>query len=239
MNVIETTAPISIDNLKQYFTDKTTVFVINYKDSTLKGAKLLTYLSNLDIPCDINFENCSSSDCFDMLKEYLNSSMIVNVASLERVIINILHQAKGLVPVTDKEFIEDNKEILNKWISKLESLTLYNMYIVKDDAFKEFVDSFPVDETKEMVGVNFISLLKHKSFYSLYRNTDQKQLKFYSHYFNEYVFKGKNLFSYWANENNPLFLLTYGIAEGLVKDNEYVEMKNKTIQELKNVSPVQ
>jgi len=33
--------------------------------------------------------------------------------------------------------------------------------------------------------------------------------------------------------------LTYGIAEGLVKDNEYVEMKNKTIQELKNVSPVQ
>ncbi len=174
-----------------------------------------------------------------MLKEYLNSSMIVNVATLERTIINILHQTKGLVPIIDKEFIEENKEILNKWISKLESLTLYNMYIVKEDAFKEFVDSFPIDETKEMVGVNFISLLKHKSFYSLYRNMDQKQLKFYSHYFNEYVFKGKNLFSYWANENNPLFLLTYGIAEGLVKDNEYVEMKNKTIQELKNVSPVQ
>jgi hypothetical protein len=34
-------------------------------------------------------------------------------------------------------------------------------------------------------------------------------------------------------------LLTYGIAEGLVKENEYVEMKNKTIQEFKDVSSVQ
>lgn len=239
MNVIETTAPISIDNLKHYFTDKSTFFLINYKESQLKGAKLLTYLSNLDIPCDIDFKDCSTSECFDMLKEYLNSSMIVNVAALERAIIGCLHQAKGLVSVVDKEFIEDNKEILNRWISKLESLTLYNMYIVKDEAFKEFVDSFPVDETKEMVGVNFVSLLKHKELYSLFTNTNQDNLKFYSHYFNEYVFKGKNLFSYWANENNPLFLLTYGIAEGLIKNDEYIEMKNKTIQEFKNVSPVQ
>lgn len=239
MNVIETTAPISIDNLKHYFTDKSTFFLINYKESQLKGAKLLTYLSNLDIPCDIDFKDCSPPECFDMLKEYLNSSMIVNVTALERAIIGCLHQSKGLVPVIDKEFIEDNKEILNKWISKLESLTLYNMYIVKDEAFKEFVDSFPVDETKEMVGVNFVSLLKHKELYSLFTNTNQDNLKFYSHYFNEYVFKGKNLFSYWANENNPLFLLTYGIAEGLIKNDEYIEMKNKTIQEFKNVSPVQ
>jgi hypothetical protein len=36
------------------------------------------------------------------------------------------------------------------------------MYAIKDNPFKEFVDSFPVDDTKEMSGVNFISLLKHK-----------------------------------------------------------------------------
>ncbi len=239
MNVVETTAPVSIDNLKKYFTDKTTFFVINYKDSTLKGSKLLTYISNLDIPCDISFKDCSNEECFDMIKDYLNTSMIVNVPSLENAVIAILHQTKGLMPVIDKEFIEQNREILNKWISKLESLTLYNMHIIKDDAFKQFVDSFPVDDTKEMNGVNFISLLKHKNLYSFFQNTNQNSLKFYSHYFNEYVFKGKNLFSYWANENNPLFLLTYGIAEGLVKENEYVEMKNKTIQEFKDVSSVQ
>jgi hypothetical protein len=238
MNIVETTAPISIDNLKKYFSDKTTFFVIDYKNSTLKGTKLLTYLSNLDVPCDINFKNCSETDCLGMIKDYLHTAMIVNILSLEKAVIGILHQAKELVPVSNKQFVEQNKEILDKWISKLESLTLYNMYIVKDETFKEFVDSFEVDESNELIGVNFISLLKHKSFYSFYSNTDQKRLKFYSRYFNDYMFKGKNMYSYWANENNTLFLLTYGVAEGIVTGSSYNSAKQKTIEELKNVASV-
>jgi hypothetical protein len=238
MNIVETIAPISIDNLKKYFTDKTTFFVINYKDSTLKGTKLLTYLSNLDVPCDIDFKGCSETDCFEMIKDYLHTAMVVNISSLEKAVIGILHQAKDLAPVSDKQFIEDNQEILGKWISKLESLSLYNMHIVKDETFKEFVDSFEIDESKELIGVNFISLLKHRNFYSFYGNMDQKRLKFYSHYFDDYMFKGKNMYSYWANENNPLFLLTYGIAEGLVTGVSYNTAKQKTIEELANATPV-
>jgi hypothetical protein len=239
MNIVETTAPISIDNLKKYFTDKTTFFVINYKNSLLKGTKLLTYLSNLDIPCDINFKDCSTDECFSIIKDYLHTSMIVNIPSLEKTTIAILHQVKQLCAIHDKEFIEQNKEILDKWISKLESLTLYNMYIVKDETFKEFVDSFQIDESEELVGVNFISLLKRKDFYSFYKNTKQENLKFYSHYFKDYMFKGKSMYSYWANENNPLFLLTYGVAEGIVTGDSYNLAKQKTIKELKNVAPVQ
>jgi hypothetical protein len=238
MNIVETIAPISLDNLKKYFNDKTTFFVINYKDSSLKGTKLLTYLSNLDIPSDIDFSGCSGDECYDMIKEYLHSSMIVNVHTLESSVINILHQAKQLVPLQDKEFIEQNKDILNKWISKLESLSLYNMHIISDDMFKEFVSSFETDDSSELDGVNFISLLKHQNFYSFYNNTDKNSLKFYTHYFNDYMFKGKNMYSYWANENNPLFLLTYGIAEGAVEGDSYNSHKQKTIEELENVTSV-
>jgi hypothetical protein len=238
MNIIETTAPISIENLKKYFNDQTTFFVIDYKNSSLKGTKLLTYLSNLDIPSDINFTGCSSDECFDMIKEYLNSTMIVNIPALESAVINILHQTKNLVQVTDKEFIDDNKEILDKWISKLESLSLFNMHIIGNGIFEEFVSSFEVDTSSELIGVNFISLLKNEHFYSFYNNTDKKSLKFYTHYFNDYMFKGKNMYSYWANENNPLFLLTYGISEGIVEGNSYNSHKQKTIEELENVTPV-
>lgn len=238
MNIIETVAPISIENLKKYFTDKTTFFVIDYKNSTLKSTKLLTYLSNLDIPCDINFKDCSNEEFFGVIEDYLNTTMLLNIPSLEKATISILHQTKELVPALDKEFIEKNKEILNKWISKLESLTLYNMYIVKDETFKEFVDGFEVDESNELIGINFISLLKCRDFYSFYKNTKQENLKFYSHYFNDYMFKGKNMYSYWANENNPLFLLTYGIAEGIVTGESYNLAKQKTIEEFKNVAPV-
>lgn len=238
MNFVETVAPISIENLKKYFTDKTTFFVINYKDSTLKGAKLLTYLSNLDIPCDIDVKGCTEEECYELIKEYLNSTMIVNIPSLEKAVTNILHQAKGLVEKQDSKFIEDNNEIINKWISKLESLSLYNMYIVGDENFKSFVESFEKDDSSDLIGVNFISLLKNGYFYSFFGNTDQRSLKFYTHYFNDYMFKGKNMYSFWANENNPLFLLTYGIAEGMITGESYNSAKQKTIEELANATPV-
>jgi len=238
MNIVETIAPITLDNLKKYFSDKSTFFVIKYKDSSLKGTKLLTYLSNLDIPSDIDFTGCSSEECYEMIKDYLHSTMIVNINTLESAVINILHQVKQLAPLHDNEFIEQNKDILNKWILKLESLSLYNMHIIENDMFKEFVSSFETDSSSELTGVNFISLLKHENFYSFYNNTDKNSLKFYTHYFNDYMFKGKNMYAYWANENNPLFLLTYGIAEGVIEGNSYNLHKQKTIEELENVTSV-
>ena len=198
MNIVETVAPISIDNLKKYFTDKTTFFVIDYNQSSLKGSKLLTYLSNLDVPCDISFSGCSEEDCYNLIKEYLHSTMIVNIPSLERSVNSILHQRKELTTLLDSKFIEENSEILDKWISKLESLSLYNMYIVGDEKFRKFVDGFERDNSSDLIGVNFISLLKNEYFYSFFGNTDQRNLKFYEHYFNDYMFKGKNMYSYWA-----------------------------------------
>ena len=152
MNIVETVAPISIDNLKKYFTDKTTFFVIDYNQSSLKGSKLLTYLSNLDVPCDISFSGCSEEDCYNLIKEYLHSTMIVNIPSLERSVNSILHQRKELTTLLDSKFIEENSEILDKWISKLESLSLYNMYIVGDEKFRKFVDGFERDNSSDLIG---------------------------------------------------------------------------------------
>lgn len=237
MNFVETVAPISIENLKKYFTDKTTFFIINYKDSTLKGAKLLTYLSNLDIPCDISFKGCSDKECMDMIKDYLHTTMIVNIPTLERTVISVLLQAKGIIQVIDTEFIPNNKEILDKWISKLESLTLYNMYSI-GDSFKEFVTSFETDDSSDLVGVNFISLLKHEHFYPFYSKVDKENLRFYTHYFNDYMFKGKNLYAYWANENNPMYILTSGIADGQITGESYSSVTKQTLEELTNATPI-
>jgi hypothetical protein len=138
----------------------------------------------------------------------------------------------------DVEFIKSNKEILDKWISKLESLSLYNKHIIGNKAFEEFVSSFEKDYSSELIGVNFVSLLKHEHFYTFYNNIDKHSLKFYTHYFDDYMFKGKNIYSYWANENNPLFLLTYGISEGIVNGDSYNSHKEITIKELENVTSI-
>jgi len=238
MNIIKTAAPIAIEDLKKYFTDKTTFYVINYADSKLKGSKLITYLSNLDLPVDIDLTNSTTEDCYLLLKDYMNSPMLVNIHSLEYFVMSVLREAKGLSDVAPhKHFIEEHKDLITIWINKLDSLTLFNMYIINSDETKKFAESFPKNDTDDITGVNFISLLKHEDFYTLYNKVDKSSLKFYTKYFNEYMFKGKNLYSFWANKNNPMFLLTFAIGNGL-NSQDYIKAKQETIQGMQNATSV-
>ena len=238
MNLVSTIVPISIEDLKKYFTDKSVYYIINYKDSKLKGAKLLTYLSNLDISCDIDLSNLTLQETYELLDEYLKTSMIVNIPSLEFLAMDVLKECKGLTAeVTHRDFILEHKDLLQTWITKLDSLTLFNMSVISDNHFEEFTKQFPTSEDQDLIGVNFVSLLKHQEFYDFYKKVDTTNLKFYTRYFKDYMFKGKSLYSFWANENNPLFLLTYGIAEGLVDPQQYNEAKRQTIEE-SNVTPI-
>ena len=210
-NVIKTIAPIAIEDLKKYFLDKSITYDIDYTNSKIKGTKLLTYISNLDIPCDISFTDKHEQE--ELLKEYLNSSVLCSIPSLEILTINLLLEYKeiyieNLIPY--KNFITDNLEIIKQWESKLDSLTLYNMYIVNSPEMQEFAKGFPEDDTEDLTGINFLSILKHQDFFIYYGKIKESNLKFYTKYFNEYIFKGKNLYSYWATENNPLFLISFG-----------------------------
>jgi len=239
MNIVETTAPISIEYLKKYFIDKNTLYIIDYKQSQLKSNKLMTYLSNLEIPCDIKLNELDTVELYELVKSYMETTMIVNLKSLELFVIHLILETKGLLKEEcHKDFIEANKELIDSWISKLDSLTLYNMFSVDNDEFKSFVKQFPEDDTDSVHGINFVSLLENKEFYDIYIKIDQNKLKFYSKYFQEYMFRGKNMYSYWANENNSLFLLTYGISSGVINTEQYISSKKQDIQELSNATSV-
>lgn len=233
MEIINTTAPIAIEELKKYFVNKETFFVIDYENSDLKGQKLLTYLGNLDLPIDIvNFD-------LNLVQDYFLSTNLVSIPSLEEIAISILFEFKKISETNDyQEFIETNNEILELWKSKLDSLTLYNLYTIQTSDFQNYVESFPKNNTNDLKGINFISLLKNESFFEWFKIIDEDTLSFYETYFNDYMFKGKNLYTYWANENNPMFLLTRGIASGDVIGKDYFEAKTKSIEELKDVTLV-
>jgi len=234
MNVIETTAPIAIDDLKHYFENKETSYLIDYEKSTLRGEKLLVYLSNLEIPCDIKFNSIELFD--ELLKDYLKTNVIVKIPSLEQGTIDLLLQYNKIDPPVDNDIIEEVEEDLKVWSSKLKSLTLYNMYTLNVEGAKEWIKEFPEDNTSSTEGINFVSLLDNFDVYRIFEKIDQSELKYYSEYFEKYMFKGKNLFSFWANENNPMFLLTYSISENTIDLDEYIKARNNTIQELMDVS---
>jgi len=238
MQVIETIAPISLDHLKVYFTDKETLFKINYADSELKEDKLFVYLSNLELPCDLVFS--SDEEVMAAVKSYLHFSHILSVPILENLTISLLLQFKGIGEdkIWPEEFLNENSAILNSWVQKLESLTLYNLYTVDLEDLKDYVKTFKEDNTSSTEGINFVSLLKNPNFYMFYNSIDENNLTYYSTYFEEYMFKGSNLYSYWANENNPMFMLTWSIVSGELNYKEYFESIKNDEQELAlSVSP--
>ena len=220
MNVINTVAPIPIEELKKYFVDPDTKFLINYKESKLKGSKLLTYLSNLDIPADIDLAGSENQEFFELLKSYFESPFLLNVELLEESAIEVLLTRKNILVKNEySKFIEENTEIIDKWVSVLESLLVYNISIINEPQIKQSLSSFEIVPGQDLVGINFVNLIKHEHFYLFYDMIDHSQLKYYQGYFDDYMFKGKNLYTYWAHENNPLFLISFGIAEGVeIKD---------------------
>ena len=218
MNIVNTQAPISIDNLKLYFADRSIQFNIDYAASKIQGEKLLIYFSNLDIPVDLVIDK-KSDHFFPLLKTYFELSLVVSIPALEMAAIELLLAKKEIIDCQGfyDSFIEENEEIISKWESVLESLTLYNLKIVNGNIFEDFISKFPI-ENADNKGVNFVSLLKHEVFYLFYHKIDEMKLKNYHNLFTEQMFKGKNLYSFWANGNNPLFLLTFGIASGLIEN---------------------
>ena len=140
MNIVETTAPIDLQELKLFFSDKETFYMIHYEDSTLQGTKLLTYLGNLEIPCDIGFTTQEGFD--EMTKHYLEANFIVDIPILKERVTELLLQMKGLVEPTEKEFIYANVDILKSWAKKLDSLSLYNLYTVNSVEFKDMLNHF-------------------------------------------------------------------------------------------------
>lgn len=221
--IIMVTAPLGIEDLKKYFTDKETKFLIDYENSKLQGESLLVYLSNLEIPCDIKI---GESDLFELASHYLKFTQILNIDVLENVLIDILLIYKKLPVIVDQcypciaKFIEDHREELKNLTSKLDSLTLYNMYIIQDDDLKKFVTDHPEDPTDDIKGINFVSLLKNKRFFYYYNSVETDNLKYYSKYFNDYMFGGKGMYSFWAHENNPMFILTWGISADTLNGTE-------------------
>jgi len=215
MNIIETVAPIAIEKLKEYFNDKQKIFLVDYDNSNLKNEKFLIYLSNLDLPCDLIFDK-NKEDHQNLLMNYLKTKNIISIPSLEKEFLNIFLEIKGISNFGYKDFIEKNKEELNKILKLLESMSLYNFYCVNSETFKKDIES-KEHKSCDDLGYNFVNLFKYEDFNLLFENMKSNELFFYEDFFKEYMFKGKNLYYYWANNNNPLFLMTWGIANGLAE----------------------
>ena len=203
--IVETVAPIPLDVLKRKFTEDIE-FHIDYENSRLKGKVLITYLSNLKIKCRLILNDRETT--LLLIQEYLNIPVLVDMPDLADHAMNMLldYTGKPSTVVGDLvEFYTFNREILNTWVRRLYSMPLFAMYCMGDQ-YHEYVEGFPKDEEDNIAGINFVNLLRHPLFAVMLEGVEEDQYTWNPVFFKEYIFQGNNLFHYFADRNNPLFM---------------------------------
>lgn len=222
--VVETTVPISLENLKKNFEGDGVTYLIDYKNSKLDPFVLITYLSNLEIDFRLKIE--SIDETLELLVAYLNSPTLIYIPDLVDSVLEVLLSYKGIennltIDLTD--FFEENKEILDVWVRRLDAMLLFALYSINDDKIKDEITKFPVNTDDSMVGCNFVHLFRTEGFEALYMKVDERNLEFYPNLFDKYVFKGNNLFYHWSHENNVINLLVTTIALGEFDVDQFIK----------------
>lgn len=240
---LRTKAPISTHDLKRKFKENIQ-FVIDYDESTYKGKVFLTYLSNLDANCKVVFNTPQSK--LELLKEYLHSTLLVNFPEMENMAMQVLLEAsgkEGFIEFDPWEFINSNTEIIEKWLRCIQSLPVFALWC--NDAHRDLVNEYPEDDDTSLAGINFVKLIKHENFPILIADIPYENLCWNKFFFESYVFAGDNLFTYFQEKNNPLFLFAVATEhEESMKNIVGAGLKTLTslkdsIKEISNVPSVQ
>lgn len=231
----DVTVPLKVEELKNFIEKKDKFYLINYKNSELRDGIFLNYISNLDLPCEIVLKDSSYEEKANLLAAYLSSKNIVNIESLACNIANTLLEFRGIDtsdvftdPALNKEetqrFIKENEEQIIRWEQFLESTVVFALYIMKElDKENDIKSQVPHIDDSNYVGLNVVSLMKVPIFMELFFLTGtRRELSFFTRQFEEYMFKGANLFHYYHSENNPVYGLMLAKFEGVV-DNELLD----------------
>ncbi|MCY1272364.1 hypothetical protein D9M68_17630 [compost metagenome] len=202
--VIETTATIPMDLLKRKFKENV-VFVIDVDNSRIKGNMLITYLTNLKLNCELKFGSIESA--LELLTAYLNMPAMAHLPEMEDLAMNIMLAAYGkdhFCQFDPTEYIRENAEIIDVWLRRLCALPAFALHC--HPSTKELAKNYPLDEDHELHGINYVQLIKHELFPLFIQNFEEADMSYNEMLFNKYCFGGSNLFDYFANTNNPLFI---------------------------------
>jgi len=225
--VKEVNVPMQLSEIKDYLENENIKYIVNYKKSELKDAIFLTYLSNLDIPADINMEGTSYLDKETLLVKYMTTrmnyyseSVLLNIASILLEYRNIntsnIISNTWFKPEERTEFIKKNEEMLKKWESFLESSILFAYKSTMEESEVEaFKSDYKIIEDKDIVGSNIVYLYSIPTFFELFLSVGIKnELNYYQAQFEEYMFKGQNFYHYFSTEDNFVLGLLLGHMNG-------------------------
>lgn len=207
--------PLSDSELLDFIDNQDNVFEIDFSKNQLDYPTSFVYLSNLGMRCNIDFSSIEKEQKFEIIKYYMESEVIVHIENLEKLVLQIYLQYKGIQieefksDILSTEEIEDfltiNENLLDKYDQVLSSIFLYTLLTFKtEEERSELKEACEINKDQNFIGLNFINLFKYQEFYGLFLLHEPKYSIYFEPYFEKYMFEGYNLFNFLNNENNIL-----------------------------------
>lgn len=207
--------PLIDDDLLNFIDNQDKVFEIDFSKNQLDYPTSFVYLSNLGMRCNIDFSSIEKEQKFEIIKYYMESEVIVHIENLEKLVLQIYLQYKGIQIEEFKsdilsseeieEFITKNEDLLDKYDQVLSSIFLYMLLSFKTEEEKlELKKSCEINKDQNFIGLNFVNLLKYSEFYIIFLMSSSKYSIYFEPYFEKYMFEGYNLFNFLNTENNIL-----------------------------------
>lgn len=207
--VVHCVAPLGMDALKVVFEDKSTIFEFDVEENkpTMNSKALLIYTANLGMKTNI------INPDMEALKYYMTLQSINNDVNLPWLHANVLLFARTgemMYPGAEGElfyqqFVEQNVEMIARQCQFIDSMILYQQFIYEDTTEEQIIEmADEVDpETYEDIGLNIVNLFALEPFLvDWFALVPPLVRTYFKTYFNEYMFQGKNLFAWYAVNNN-------------------------------------
>lgn len=228
MEEIQVSLPFSDEELDKYFDNiESYYFLIDLKNSSYKNSKILTYIYNSGMNCDILLDNFDC-DLEELALEYVKTDKLMNLSSLNELWVTILIASinKSYFQTKNEEykkfisdFISTHQDIINEILLMFTSL--------KSMLIKTLLNDIDGDNEKKItkkftqIGRNVISLRNSINFWNVFALLEYKED--YENYeeFHDNSFEGKKIAFFFINEFNPLSLIYMGRFLSEEEKNKY------------------
>lgn len=227
--VITCKAPLELEEIKSFFDDPSVVFHIDYSASSIKGNVFLTYLSNLDIPAEVLLDNSSPQEKEELLNSYLSSKLIVNLPSFALNVSQIILEAAGvdcayriINPIWNleqrKALISKLNSQIERWITFLSSSSIYMLTSCKElEEEYNFKSHYRCVEDIDFVGYNVVNMFSVPAFTEFLFSVPCKgEILYFKHQFEDYMFKGNNIFHYFCTPENTMHIIFEEMLKGSI-----------------------
>jgi hypothetical protein len=238
VDVKQTKVPFSIDEMREYFLDKNKFFIIDYKNSELHGNRFLSYVGNLEIPFELNYQGMTKEQKFELLNEFFKSRTIIKFDSLALTAAEVLLASRkiddtnfvtnSILTLEEKlEFISENEETIHRWNTFLLSTNIFMLTTVAElNEQYHIKECYPQIIDPQYLGQNVVQMFAVPGFMERFFSVPaDREIFYFKHQFEDYIYKGKNLYSYFRNPENTPFIIFEGMMNGTFTPEHFLSLR--------------